>query len=376
MPRRSPFALSLLLLACTTPIESNEAADEVGSETGSESGSSGESGGESASGGSSSASDESSTGSTDGGSSESASSSESESSGSGASETASETATGETESESDSETGEPPSPLWTAPSLWYSVEDRLLYIDIAEADGTVESLVTITITTPMIDGQSGITMLEDGSLLISRESPGASEIYHVPEPPTVESEIEVVTLGVVPDELRIEALYTDCQGLVYLMDTGVSNTSAEGNRLIRFTGDYLAGDLAYEVISDLGMAEVADIDDMGPGIDMLGEVTDGRGFAIDSGTVHDFDYLSGSGTQLGMGGTWGVHVLGGPLFDDGVARLYLLDADARLYEADPQDLALSDVLVTGPTPVGNAAAGWSGLAGPLTECESTLPDPQ
>jgi hypothetical protein len=237
-------------------------------------------------------------------------------------------------------------------------------------------LVTSTITTPMIDGQNGITMLEDGSLLLSRESDGATEIYHVPEPPTEASNIEVTTLGTVPDQLRIEALYTDCQGLVYLMDTGEDVGSSDGNRLLRFTSDYLAGDLSYEVITDLGQATVADIDDMSPGIDAMGEITDGLGYAIDSGTVYEFNYNTGTGVELGDGGTWGVHALGGPLFSDEVARLYIFNSDAELFEADPETLALSGVLITGPQPDGDAYPGWSGITGPLTECESTLPDPQ
>ncbi len=270
----------------------------------------------------------------------------------------------------------PVDPLWGSPNLWYSVEDRIHYIEISPADGSVVQLVTSTITTPLIDGQNGLTMLEDGSLVGSRESAEGTQIYHIPEPPVEPSEIEVDILGMVPDNLRIEALYTDCQGLVYLMDTGVHVSSAEGNRLLRFTGDYLAGDLSYEVITDLQMASVADIDDMGPGIDDMGQITDGDGFAIDSGQVYDFDYNTGTGMLLGPGGTWGIHALGGPLFDDGVARLYLLDQEARLFEADPVTLALSDVLLTGPEPAGDAEPGWSSLAGPLTECESTLPDPQ
>lgn len=302
-----------------------------------------------------------------------------ESSGSEDASTAStEEVTTEPPGESGSSTGweEEPDPLWVNPNLWYAVENKLHYIEIDPADGTVVRLVTSTITTELIDGQNGITMLEDGSLLGSRERAGETQIFHVPEPPTEPSTIEVTVLGVVPDELRIEALYTDCQGLVYLMDTGSDTSSADGNRLIRFTGDYLAGDLAYEVITDLENASVADIDDMGPGIDEDGEITDGQGFAIDSGTVYDFDYNTGTGTSIGMGGTWGVHALGGPLFDDGRARLYLLDRDAELVEADPVDLTLSPVLVTGPAPEGDAAPGWSSLAGPLTECESTLPVPQ
>ncbi|PRP91465.1 hypothetical protein ENSA7_82330 [Enhygromyxa salina] len=262
------------------------------------------------------------------------------------------------------------------PNLWYSVEDRLMYIEIDENDGSVVQLVTSTITTPLVDGQNGLTMLEDGSLLGSRESANGTQIFHVAEPPTEASEIEVEVIGNVPDNVRVEALYTDCQGLVYLMDTGVNVSSAEGNRLLRFTGDYLAGDLGFEVITDLQMASVADIDDMGPGIDGMGEITDGIGFAIDSGHVYEFNYNTGTGTEIGSGGTWGIHALGGPLFTDGTARLYLLNMDAELFEADPVDLGLSPILVTGPTPNGDAAPGWSGLAGPLTECESTLPDPQ
>lgn len=49
-----------------------------------------------------------------------------------------------------------------------------------------------------------------------------------------------------------------------------------------------------------------------------------------------------------MAGTYGVHALGGPLFDDGDSRLYVLDVDTNLYEADPLSLALSPVLATGP----------------------------
>ena len=118
--------------------------------------------------------------------------------------------------------------------------------------------------------------------------------------------------------------------------------------------------------------ELADIDDLGPGIDLMGEITDGTGFAIDSGEVYEFDYNTGTGVLLGVGGTWGSHALGGTLFDDDVARLYLLDIDAQLFEADPSDLSLSPVLVTGPVHELHVA-GWSGLTGPLTECDSTLP---
>ncbi len=270
--------------------------------------------------------------------------------------------------------GDDDNPLWNTPNLWYSVEDKLHYIQIDENDGSVVQLVTSTITTPLLDGFNGLTMLEDGSLLGSRVLQGqGTQIFYIAEPPVEASSIEVEILGFVPDTLLIEALYTDCKGLVYLMDSGVDLSSAAGNRLIRFTGDYLSGDLNYEVITDLEDASVADIDDLGPGIDKDGLITDGEGFAIDSGTVYSFNYNTGTGTSLGNGGTWGSHALGGPLFVDDTARLYLLDVGARLFEADPVNLMLSPVLVTGPAPAGDAPAGWSGLTGPLTECESTLP---
>lgn len=268
----------------------------------------------------------------------------------------------------------PEDPLWVTPNLWYSVENKLHYIKISEVDGSVVQLVTSTITTPLLDGFNGLTMLEDGSLLGSRVLGGmGTQIFHIPEPPVEPGEIAVDILGMVPSNLLIEALYTDCKGLVYLMDSGSDLSTAAGNRLIRFTGDYLGGDLTYKVITDLQNAVVADIDDLGPGIDAMGEITDGSGFAIDSGEVYLFDYNLGTGKKLGNGGTWGSHALGGPLFTDKKARLYLLDIDAKLFRADPVTLALSPALVTGPKPGGDAPAGWSGLTGPLTECESTLP---
>ncbi len=280
--------------------------------------------------------------------------------------------------ESSSSTGEPvdpPDPLWVNPNLWYSTENRLNYIELDPSDGSVVQLVTSIVTTPMVNGQTGITMLESGGLVLSRESAAGTEIYYIEEPPTVASDIEVEVLGMVPDNLRIEALYTDCEGLVYLMDTGTDVVDTNGNRLIRFTEDYLSGDLSYEVITDLSIDNAPDIDDLGPGIDKDGEVTDGQGFAIDSGTVYDFNYTEGNGVSLGSAGTYGVHVLGGPLFDDDTARLYIFDVSAQLFEADPGTLALSEVLVTGPESTGGTAAGLSGITGPLTECVTTLPPP-
>lgn len=379
---RSLATLALLFVACKGETGSeDEVGDGSGESTASESTASeaGESSGSESStnGEASDTTGESSSDSTSGDTSSDTSSASSESS----SET--ETA-GDSTTDTDTDTGGSTNPVWINPNLWYSIDDKLIYVEIDPLDGSVVQLQTSLITTdpPLVQGQSGITLVLDENdeiqLLLTRVANGSTntQLHHIASPPTDGSPVAATHLGTIPDSLKIEALYTDCQGLVYLMDTGPDVSSAAGNRLIRFTGDYLAGDLGYEVITDLQNASVADIDDMGPGIDAMGQITDGQGFAIDSGTVFDFDYNTGTGNALGMAGTYGLHALGGPLFADEVARLYVLDIGGNLYEADPVTLALSGVLATGPAPLPNGIAGWSGLTGPLTECESTLPDPQ
>ncbi|MCY0993804.1 hypothetical protein OV203_42090 [Nannocystis sp. ILAH1] len=277
--------------------------------------------------------------------------------------------------------------LWDTPNLWYSVENHLIYIQIDPADGSVVTLVhnELVADEPLIHGQNGLTMLEDGSLIGSRESAEGTQIFHVPEPPTTENTpAQATLLGTVPNDgqdqpIRIEALYTDCDGRVYLMDTGEDVGNNEGNRLLRFTGAYLQGDLAFEVITDLGNASVADIDDMSPGI-VDGEVSDSLGFAMDSSNLWQIDYTTGTGMQLAdTDGTWGIHALGGPLFDDLQPRLYILssgegDAGAELMEVDLGDFSNTRPLVTGPDlDLNSGYNGWSGLAGPLTECMTTIP---
>ena len=172
----------------------------------------------------------------------------------------------------------------------------------------------------------------------------------------------------------IEALYTDCDGRVYLMDTGVDSVSIAGNRLIRFSGNFLAGDFAFDVITDLAVSNVADIDDLGPGIARDGSIRDNPGLAIDSTEVYEMSYTEGTGVLLGTAGTYGIHAIGGELFDDEVSRLYILDLSANLYEADPTTLALSPVLATGPAHPSGFEPGLTGIAGPLTNCVTNFPE--
>ncbi|MCH9681487.1 MAG: hypothetical protein K0V04_08645 [Deltaproteobacteria bacterium] len=271
-----------------------------------------------------------------------------------------------------------------APLLWYAVADRLIYIELDPIDGSVALLVDHQITTDVAlsNAGAGIALLDDGGLLIARgPSSGpsgnyaadSSSIFYAPSPPTtVAGNAQFQFLGQLPDNIPVEAIHVDCEGQVYLMDSGTNSASSVGNRLLRLTGDYFGGDMSYEVITDLGMASVADIDDMSPGIDANGDITDSQGFAIDSGTVHDFDYVSGTGNALGMAGTYGIHALGGPLFEDQTARLYVLNVAAELFEVDPVTLASSAVLVTGPD-VPGIPNGIAGLAGPLTACDTGFP---
>ena len=263
--------------------------------------------------------------------------------------------------------GGQPVTLYT--ELWYSVDDRLVRIVLDTADGSVVEFQE-TIVAGLALGQNALTMLDDGSLLGARlsDADNLTYLYHVASPPRDSAAVTPTLLGVMSDDLRLEGLYTDCDGRVYAMDTGSDNSNSDGNRLLRFTGNPVASDFSYQVVSDLSAATVADIDDMGPAI-VNNEIIDNPGLAIDSGTVYNFDYQTGTGTESGAGGTWGIHALGKELFVDQVARLFVLNRDGELFEMNPANSSLSGVLGTGPTDV-QGFSGWSGLAGPLTECDS------
>lgn len=254
--------------------------------------------------------------------------------------------------------------------LWYSVDDRLVHIELDPANGSVIGFTASTVDRQLARGHNSLTMLDDGSLLGARlgEADLKTTFYLVREPSRSGEPVIAADLGTMPGGIMLEALYTDCDGRLYGMDTGEDVVSTTGNRLLRFTGDYLAGDLSFEVVTDLSAAVVADIDDMAPGI-ADNEITDNPGLAIDTGDVYAFDYDSGTGTQVATGGTYGIHALGGPLFDDGGSRLYLLSEQAELFALDPDDFSLSEPLGTGPS-VAEGWPGWSGLTGPVTECDS------
>src|SRR6185436_14694002 len=108
---------------------------------------------------------------------------------------------------------------------------------------------------------------------------------------------------------------------------------------LRFTGNVTAGDYTFVQVSDLGTADVADIDDMGPGINSDNKIVDNPGLAIDTGNIYAFDFETGKGNKVGQAGTFGIHALGGSLFGDKKSRLYVMNDDAELFELDPKTYA-------------------------------------
>ncbi len=254
------------------------------------------------------------------------------------------------------------------PELWYCVDQLLVRVELT-ADGRVNKIQPSTITLKLDGGQSAITMLKDGSLLVSRLSTvdSQSHFFHVANPVRDGSAVTPTSLGVMPNGIKIEGLYTDCEGRVYAMDTGADDSSATGNRLLRFTGNVTAGDYTFVQVSDLSKASVADIDDMGPGINSDNKIVDNPGLAIDTGHIHAFNYETGKGSEVATAGTFGIHALGGSLFSDSRSRLYVLNEAAEVFELNPTTYVPSGVLGTGPKPV-QGPAGWSSLAGPLTDC--------
>lgn len=270
------------------------------------------------------------------------------------------------------EAGEPPSEVPSAvkmyPELWYWVDQLLVRVELG-ADGTVAKIQPSTITPTIDGGQSALTMLNDGSLLMSRLSKNdqQSHFFHVPNPPRDGSPVTPTSLGVMPGNIMIEGLYTDCEGRLYAMDTGSNDTNATGNRLLRLTGNIAGGDFTFVQVSDLATAAAADIDDMGPGINSENKIVDNPGLAIDTGHIYAFNYETGEGHEVAQAGTFGIHALGGSLFGDKRSRLYVMNDAAELFELDPTTYAPSSALGTGPKPT-QGAAGWSSLAGPLTDC--------
>jgi hypothetical protein len=251
------------------------------------------------------------------------------------------------------------------PELWYYSSNTLVHIALSD-DGSTATFTGSPLTTAA--GFAGLSMLPDGGLLMAIDG-RPSTLYYVADPARDGSASTAEYLGAMGSGsyggIALEGVYVDCLGRIFAMDTGQNSGSNVGNRLIRFTGDVLAGDLSFEVVSDLSVAVAADVDDMGPGIDAEGNVTDNPGFAIDSGYVYDFDFEDGSGAYAFRAGTWGIHAIDGSEFADGVSRLYVLNSSGYLYEVDPGTGAVITSLGHGPV------GGWSGLGGTLaTSCDT------
>lgn len=292
------------------------------------------------------------------------SASASDSSSSASTDTSTDSSDSADSSSDNNDTSDSTAPMY--PELWYSVDNMLVYVDLNTSGDIVEILSSSL--TGLESGQNSITMLKNGGLVGSRvlKATRQSQIYFVADPPRDGSPASVQILGNM--DVMIEAMYTDCDGRLYVMDTGTDTTSSDGNRLLLITGDYLNGDFTYQVVSDWS-SFVADIDDMGPGINAAGEIVDANGFAIDSGNIYQFDYEAGTGTRVGQGGKWGIHALGGSLFSDWKPRLYVMGSDATVSQKNYTTFEDIGASMMGPETTGASPYnGFSGLAGPLTNC--------
>ena len=269
------------------------------------------------------------------------------------------------------------------PHLWYSLENSLVYIELDPSDGTVAEIISSTITNdpallsddPTEVEFNSLTVLDGGGLLGARalEAPPNSrtQMFYVEDPPVGGAPIEVEVLGDLAENIVVEGLYTDCNGRVYLMDTGPNDAVGGDGRFLRLTGDFVGGDLAFEVVADLdGVAQSPDLDDLSPGFDEEGNLRDNPGLSIDTGMLYTFDFTTGAAEPLTMAGFYGVHALAGGLFDDGVPRIYVIDLDGTLTYVDALTLSTSAPLGTGPVP----DSARTGLAGPLTGCVTVLPE--
>jgi hypothetical protein len=256
--------------------------------------------------------------------------------------------------------------------LWHGWHSHLVCIKLG-ADGLSADFIQSDLLQdngdpmPITDFLS-MTMLEDGSLIYvtleSNPHPFISKIFHIQDPKSDGSTSYAKYIGTMPEGIGIEALYTDSQNRVYLMDTGVHHHSRQGNRLLRFTGDVTTGDFSYEVIESF---LVPDIDGMGPGIDKTtGWVVDNPGYALDSYSLHHVDYETGDFTYINtIVGPYGIHAINGSFFSDGRSRLYV-NSGMSLFEIDP---------ITGGTPnfLGKGPAGIA-LTGSLAEGPPDEPD--
>lgn len=251
--------------------------------------------------------------------------------------------------------------------LWLTgTSGKLVHIPIDQEDGSF-GVPSVS----QVEGVDGLffrmlTQMQDGALIAGAttvDETAPTTLFLIRNPPRDGSPASAERLGDVGENVVLEALYTDCDGRLYGMDTGTDISNSDGNRLLRFSGKPRGGDLSFTVVSDLSTASVADIDDMGPGIDAQGKLTDNPGYAIDTSDIHAFNYETGSGTRVGGGGRFGIHVLGGELFADGKSRLYVsLASDASVLQLDAQSFDVIDSVSTGLSERVDA------LTGPLTNC--------
>ena len=252
--------------------------------------------------------------------------------------------------------------------------NKSYYINTIEmaSDGTASFGIRVSLTGFPSDGNAAqsMTLMQDGSLVGTYGTNRYTQVFVIDAADVsaigTSSSISVTMGGSI--STTIEGAFTGCDGALYLGDSGTDNVGA-GGAVIRIDQSTLYDStLSYETVIT---TSATDIDGLGPGI-VANEIVDSPGYAIDSGTLLTWDYLTGTVTSLGSPGVnYELHALGGDRFDDGQARLLGLHGHpfvalaAELRLIDPSGPS-STLLQTGDT------VRVTGLTGPMDCTTSTI----
>ncbi len=256
---------------------------------------------------------------------------------------------------------------------------RIVPIDIDANDASATFGDPLYLEGLIDDGHipEAVTLMPDGSIVGATATQGYfSETFQI-DSADLEARVSPITVTVLGTVgYDIEAMFTDCLGRVYAVDTGTSSTTATGNRLLRWASvvDFPNG--PYEEIGDLA-ATGTDLDELGPGI-VEGGVCDEPGYAADTGNIYRISYVNGTVEYLGtVDGVFNVHALDGSFFQDRRSRALIMRGHAlsagipvELYAMHPNNVEPITLLGSTPTPI---AHGFTGPMPRVCECGTQIP---
>ena len=213
-----------------------------------------------------------------------------------------------------------------------------------------------------------MTQLENGSLLGTYGHNGWSRIFTISAADIADGGDVTATMGGTIDT-TIEGAFTGCDGKIYLGDSGSNNVDAGGS-IIRLHPNTLYNPmLGFDTVIH---TEETDIDGLGPGI-VGNKIVDSPGYALDSGKLLSWDYVSGNINQIGEPRVrYELHALGGEHFEDGQARLFGLQS--HVFNVETIQLREINATVPNSSLVQDGpSTRASGLTGPMDCTESSIP---